>query len=189
MRAFLSYDISDPGFIGRVEHLQNELKSTGADLKLVSPHIMHFTIRFLGEIDEVEKNQIVTALRGKVENFELDLKFRGVGAFPDERRISVIWIGIDPSSATVLEKKASEVNQLLKSVPTLRNEKEERFSPHITISRVRSGKNKEKLAEFLRQHRGDEFGTTKIQNLRLKLSELTPSGPVYSDLHVFENQS
>ena len=186
MRAFLSYDISDPVFLGRIERLQFELKATGADLKLVSPKIMHFTIRFLGEIEKVEKDQIVDALRGKVENFELDLNFRGVGAFPDEHRISVIWIGIDKSSAEILEKKAGEINSLLKCVPTLKNEKEEKFSPHVTISRVRSGKNKENLADFLRGHRNDEFGSTKINNLRLKLSELTPSGPEYSDLHVFE---
>lgn len=186
LRAFLSYDISEPGFAARVEHLQEELKKTGADLKLVNPRIIHFTIRFLGEIDKSEKDQIVDNLRGKVENFELDLNFQGVGAFPDERRISVIWIGIDKSSAALMEKKAHEVNELLNAVTTLKNEKEERFSPHVTISRVRSGKNKDKLADFLRAHKNDELGTAKIRHLRLKLSELTPAGPVYSDLHVFE---
>ena len=186
MRAFLSYDISDPDFITRIEKLQSELKATGADLKLVNPRIMHFTIRFLGEIENPEKEQLVLALQGKVENFELDLNFKGVGAFPNERRISVIWIGIDESSAAILEKKAEAINLLLKKVPSLGAQKEEKFSPHVTISRVRSGKNKEKLAEFLRQNRGKEFGTAKIMNLRLKLSELTPSGPNYTDLHVFE---
>jgi len=186
LRAFLSYDISDPEFIARIEQLQVDLKATGADLKLVSPRIMHFTVRFLGEIEKAEKDRIVDALKGKVENFELDLNFHGVGAFPDERRISVIWIGIDKSSAALLEKKVGEINSLLKPIPTLKNEKEERFSPHVTISRVRSGRNKEKLGEFLRSHRDDEFGSAKIKNLRLKLSELTLSGPVYSDLHVFE---
>lgn len=186
MRAFLSYDISDPEFLARVEHLQSELKSTGADLKLVSSKIMHFTIRFLGEIEKSEKDQIVAALQGKVENFELELKFRGVGAFPDEKRISVVWIGIDSSSAAVLEKKAAEINGLLKSIPSLGAQKEERFSPHVTVARVRSGRNKEKLADFLRAHHNDDFGSTKIRSLCLKLSELKPSGPEYSDLHVFE---
>jgi RNA 2',3'-cyclic 3'-phosphodiesterase len=188
LRAFLSYDISDPIFLAKVEHLQNELKGTGADLKLVSPKIMHFTIRFLGEIEKSDKDQIVNALQGKVENFELDLAFKGIGAFPDDRRISVIWIGIDPSSATALEREANEINALIKSIPGLIGQKEERFSPHVTISRVRSGRNKEKLTEFLKQHRHDDFGTTKISVLRLKLSELTPAGPEYSDLHVFEKE-
>ena len=57
LRAFLSYDISDPTFIEKVGQLQSELKRTGADLKFVNPGIMHFTIRFLGEIEEPDKNQ------------------------------------------------------------------------------------------------------------------------------------
>jgi RNA 2',3'-cyclic 3'-phosphodiesterase len=188
LRAFLSYDISDPIFLSKVEHLQGELKATGADLKLVSSKIMHFTIRFFGEIEWAEKDSIVNALQGRVENFELDLVFKGMGAFPDDRRISVIWIGIDPTSASILEKKANEINGLLHSIPGLSGEKEERFSPHVTISRVRSGRNKEKLTEFLQKHRYDDFGTTKINTLRLKLSELTPAGPEYTDLHVFEKE-
>src|SRR5579862_4427270 len=149
LRAFLSYDITDPAFLERVGRLQGDLKRTGADLKFVNPEIMHFTIRFLGEIEEPDKDQIVNTLRGKVENFELDLSFRGVGAFPDERRISVLWIGIDPSSAAILEKQANEINSLLKSVPLLKNEKPQEFSPHVTIARVRSGRSKEELQNFL----------------------------------------
>ena len=186
MRAFLSYDITDPIFLEKVQSLQNELKSTEADLKLVNAGILHFTIRFLGEIDETDKLQIVDALRGKVENFELELVFRGVGSFPDERRISVIWIGIDPASASRLEKQAKLVNSLLESVHTLKSDESERFSPHVTISRVRSGKNKDKLVSFIHEHINQEIGSVKIKNLRLKLSHLTPSGPEYSDLHVFE---
>jgi len=186
LRAFLSYDISDPTFLEKVGRLQSELKRTGADLKLVSPDIMHFTIRFLGEIEELDKNQIVETLRGKVENFELDLAFKGVGSFPDERRISVVWVGIDTASAAILEKHANEINNLLSNVPLLKNEKPQDFSPHVTIARVRSGRNKDKLQTFLYAHKSDEFGGSRIKHLLLKLSQTTPSGPEYSDLHVFE---
>jgi len=186
LRAFLSYDISDPTFLEKVGRLQSELKRTGADLKLVNPDIMHFTIRFLGEIEELDKNQIVETLRGKVENFELDLVFKGVGSFPDERRISVVWVGIDTASAAILEKHANEINYLLSNVPLLKNEKPQDFSPHVTIARVRSGRSKDKLQTFLHAHKNDEFGGSRIKHLRLKLSQTTPSGPEYSDLHVFE---
>ncbi|MDA4130227.1 MAG: RNA 2',3'-cyclic phosphodiesterase [Thaumarchaeota archaeon] len=186
MRAFLSYDISEPAFVRGVQELQNDLKRTGADLKLVNSNILHFTVRFLGEIDETDKSQIIEALRGKVKNFEVDLKFQGCGAFPDERRISVIWIGIDPASASRLEAQASLVNSLLKPIRTLKEDGSERFSPHVTIARVRSGRNKEELVSFIRENKERDFGTSKIRNLRLKLSQLTPSGPEYTDLHVFE---
>jgi RNA 2',3'-cyclic 3'-phosphodiesterase len=187
LRAFLSYDISDPSFLEKVRNLQRDLVRTGADLKLVDSKIMHFTIRFLGEIDETDKQEIIKNLKGKVENFELELAFRGLGVFPDERRMSVVWVGIDPASGAQLEKQAALVNELLKSVHTLRiDDKSERFSPHVTIARVKSGRNKEKLADFIRQNRNQELGSIRIKNLRLKLSHLTPAGPEYSDLHIFE---
>jgi 2'-5' RNA ligase len=186
LRSFLSYDIDDASFLGNVRSVQKELLGTGADLKLVSPNILHFTIRFLGEIDEADKGVIISALRGKVENFELDISFRGLGTFPDERRISVVWIGIDDTSKRSLEAHALEVNNLLKNVHTLGRVDDERFSPHITVARVRSGKNKENLVEFVRKEKNREFGTAHIHKLRLKLSTLTPAGPEYSDLHVFE---
>ena len=186
MRAFLSYDIEDSHLITRIRELQHELDLTGADLKLVDPEMMHFTIRFLGEIDEEDKAQIISALRGKVEDFDLEISFRGVGTFPDERRISVVWIGIDPVSSEKLEKQYLAVNKLLLPLNTLHKDSVERFSPHVTVARVRSGKNKEKLVEFVLNHKEQEFGKTIIRNLRLKLSRLTPAGPEYSDLHVFE---
>jgi RNA 2',3'-cyclic 3'-phosphodiesterase len=186
LRAFLSYDIEDPSFITKVRSVQHDLDLTGADLKLVDPELLHFTIRFLGEIDEQDKAQIISTLKGKVEGFDLDLTFRGLGTFPDERRISVVWVGIDPSSGAKLEKQAREVNALLESIRTLHRDASDRFSPHITIARVRSGRNKDKLVDYVRSHKTDELGATKIGSLRLKLSHLTPAGPEYSDLHIFE---
>jgi 2'-5' RNA ligase len=147
---------------------------------------MHFTIRFLGEIDETDKLHIIEVLKGKVENFAVDLRFQGIGSFPDERRISVVWVGIDPMSASSLEEQASSVNSLLQAVPTLKNIDSEKFSPHVTIARVRSGRNKDKLVDFIHVNKTKDFGTSQIRNLRLKLSQLTPAGPEYSDLHVFE---
>ena len=186
MRAFLSYDISEPPFIERVRSLQSDLTKTGADLKLVNPSILHFTIHFLGEIDEIDKRQIIDSLNGHVNGFEAKISFRGMGAFPDVRRFSVVWLGIDQASTRLLEEQSRIVSELLKPIGTLRKENEERFSPHVTIARVRSGRNKEKLAEFIKAHRSNDFGSSEIKNLRLKLSMLTPAGPEYSDLHVFE---
>lgn len=186
MRAFLSYDIDNKEFLERIRNVQKQIAATNADLKLVSADILHFTIRFLGEIDETDKSEIISTLRGHVEEFELDISFVGLGTFPDERRISVVWVGIDRTSQELMGRQALEVNRLLESITTLRPVDHEKFSPHVTIARVRSGKNKESLVDFVRKNKDMELGMTRIQNLRLKLSNLTPHGPEYSDLHVFE---
>lgn len=188
MRAFLSYDIEDQTFLEKVREAQRQLTLTGADLKFVNPKILHFTIRFLGEIDEADKEEIISKLKGKVESFELNIPFRGIGCFPDERRISVVWIGIDHAVGRELEEQAHIVNKLLSPIKTLKEVDVEKFNPHVTIARMKSGRNKENLVGFIREHKNQEFGVAKIQSLRLKLSTLTPAGPEYSDIHVFERQ-
>ncbi|MEM3442722.1 MAG: 2'-5' RNA ligase family protein, partial [Candidatus Bathyarchaeia archaeon] len=59
------------------------------------------------------------------------------------------------------------------------------FSPHLTIARVKSGRNKAELAKFIGEHSNYEFGVVKAECLRLKRSDLTPKGPVYSTLREF----
>jgi RNA 2',3'-cyclic 3'-phosphodiesterase len=182
LRTFLSYDLIEPSIISRISEFQNELKSTGADLKIVQPELLHFTIRFLGEIDESQRDRIIDALEGKVPPFSRVVSFQGVGTFPH-----VIWIRCDEESGKILAEQARQINSRLDSEVTgLRKETRGDFSPHLTIARLKSNRNKEKLQGFLELHRNDLFGSTKIERLRLKLSELSPSGPRYSDLHVFE---
>ena len=186
MRTFLSYDIEGQAVISKIGSFQNELLSTGGDLKLVRPEILHFTVRFLGEINEGEKEKIVQALEGKFPPLELEVHFEGIGTFPSESKISVIWIGSSEESSKKLESTAKEINRLLeKEIDTLPKENLERFNPHVTIARVKSGKNKPRLVEFIQAHKNEDFGSAKIGSLRLKLSELTPEGPKYQDLHVF----
>ena len=59
------------------------------------------------------------------------------------------------------------------------------FSPHLTIARVRSGVNKQHLAELVTKKADYEFGFIKADCLRLKRSELSPKGPTYSTLREF----
>jgi 2'-5' RNA ligase len=59
------------------------------------------------------------------------------------------------------------------------------FNPHLTIARVKSGKNKAHLAEFITKNATYDFGTVNAKCLRLKKSDLTPRGPVYATLKEF----
>ena len=59
------------------------------------------------------------------------------------------------------------------------------FSPHLTIARVKSGRNKAELASCLTENADYEFGMINAACLRLKKSQLTPRGPIYSTLKEF----
>jgi len=54
------------------------------------------------------------------------------------------------------------------------------FKPHITVFRI-----KKKIGDITKEldsHKMIDFGMQEVTNIKLKKSELTPDGPVYSDL-------
>jgi 2'-5' RNA ligase len=59
------------------------------------------------------------------------------------------------------------------------------FQAHLTLARVRSGKNREQLASAIRASSQREFGAFTLSTFKLKSSQLRPSGPTYSDLGVY----
>jgi 2'-5' RNA ligase len=57
------------------------------------------------------------------------------------------------------------------------------FSPHMTVARVRSGVNKDALAQCVESMRETQFGKMPVRAVRLKKSTLTPRGPIYTTIH------
>jgi 2'-5' RNA ligase len=53
----------------------------------------------------------------------------------------------------------------------------------MTVARVRSGVNKDELARCVESMREVEFGSMKVEAVRLKRSTLTPRGPIYTTIH------
>ncbi|MCJ7613933.1 RNA 2',3'-cyclic phosphodiesterase, partial [Candidatus Bathyarchaeota archaeon] len=107
------------------------------------------------------------------------IEIRGLGAFPKSNYSRVVWAGI--------KKGANELADVFEQLePRLRGlgfkPDNKGFSPHLTIARVRTGRNKARLAELIRELEDYEFGTVKAECLMLKKSDLTPSGPIYTNL-------
>jgi 2'-5' RNA ligase len=57
-----------------------------------------------------------------------------------------------------------------------------RFSPHLTIGRVRTAKNKQQMMKVIEKYRTVEFSVQEIASIHLKKSELTLKGPVYTSI-------
>ncbi len=60
--------------------------------------------------------------------------------------------------------------------------KEGRFKPHLTIGRVKSPRNKDKLAEIITTMKDKEIDMIRVDRVLLKKSVLTPKGPIYTTL-------
>jgi 2'-5' RNA ligase len=100
--------------------------------------------------------------------------------------MTVIWVGVNEGWSQV-EQIYEQVEKLLS--PLGFRQENRPFSPHITIARVRSGRKRDEMANFL-QHLNDEsFGSFTVDKVRLKQSILSSSGPKYSTLLEIPAQS
>ena len=65
-------------------------------------------------------------------------------------------------------------------------DKRQQFKPHLTIGRLRKERINYKTIDtfkrLINDNRSFEFGEFNINQVKLKKSELTPRGPLYSDL-------
>lgn len=173
-RLFVGIPVSDE-IKENLIHLINSLQELDVDLKLVLPEYLHFTIKFLGDVEGSKIDEIKEKLkRIKREKFNISLK--GIGSFPSLERINVIWVAVKNA-----EKFIPLMQQVNKNLDYIRkNEYGE--VPHLTIARVKTGRNKELLQEWLREHREDNFGEMEVGKIVLYESQLTPNGPIYLEL-------
>lgn len=181
MRSFIAFDMDDDLVLKRIVDVQNLLVKTGADLKLVEPENIHVTVRFLGNITSSMVEKVFEEMK-KVRFVPFNIKVCGVGAFPDLRYPRVVWAGIT-EGADQLRSIFNQLEPRLRSLGFTPDPKG--FSPHLTIARVKSGRNKAELCSFISENVDYEFGTVQAACLRLKKSDLTPKGPIYSTLKEF----
>lgn len=178
IRSFVAFDMDNESVLKRLTAVQAQLTRTGADLKVVEPKNIHITLRFLGNVTAETAEKIYEGMK-RVQFVPFDVKICGVGAFPDARYPRVVWAGMT-EGADKLRDIFSQLEPHLRSLGFAPDPKG--FSPHLTIARVRSGRNKAELAKFINENVGYEFGTVRAACLRLKRSDLTPRGPIYSTL-------
>ncbi len=175
-RAFLALDISQE-MKAKIMELEERVARTGADVKLVEMENLHVTLKFLGEITPERVETIREVLAGLKESpFQLEAK--GTGVFPSMRMPRVLWVGVGKGSNEVI----SIFRHLDEDLSRLGFPKERDFTPHLTIGRVRSGRGSGDLLEALSAFRSATFGETLAGKVVLKKSQLTPSGPIYSNL-------
>ena len=180
IRAFIAVDLP---VSQKVLEVINELKKIQLNAKIVEIENLHLTIKFLGDTDEILIDKIGEILSNVIKDmpsFEISLK--KIGVFPNQKYIKVVWIGVE--NTEILKKIAEKIDSKLVG---LGFEKEKRsFSAHLTIARVKSPRNKEKLLGLLNKYQDTNFQKLKVNKIFLKKSVLTPEGPIYTNLKEIE---
>ena len=181
IRSFIAFDIESASVLENITQMQRVLAGTGADLKFVEPQNIHITVRFLGNITLNMVDKVYEAMR-EVQFVPFTVNIQGLGAFPNPHFPRVVWAGIR-EGANQLRGIFEQLEPHLRGLGFAPDPKG--FSPHLTIARVRSGRNKAQLAKCLMENANFEFGVVKANCLRLKRSDLTPKGPIYTTLREY----
>lgn len=181
IRAFLAIDLDDD-LKPKIYKIIKEFKKTDAKIKYVELANLHLTLKFFGDIDTDGLNLLENAIANVLSEFNsFNIKIKGCGAFPNSNRINVIWVGIeDDSIIKDLHDKLDE------EFARLGLDKDKKFSTHLTIGRMKSAKNKNKVKSTIGEFRDVEIGEMEVAQISLKKSTLTPAGPIYEDLTIFE---
>jgi 2'-5' RNA ligase len=175
-RGFIAIDIKATH---PIRTLEDEIARTGADVKLVEPENIHITIKFLGDTDEQLIDTLEQTMKQAVQSTKpFSITLKGTGVFPNQKYVKVLWIGIIDNG--IIGPIAQKIDTSLASFGF---KKENRgFSPHLTIGRVRTAKNKEKLLNAMQRFYDQEFTIQEVKSIVLKKSELTQKGPIYTTL-------
>jgi 2'-5' RNA ligase len=100
----------------------------------VAPENWHLTLRFLGSVDEVTYERFVSGLDSADRGDSFHIGLSALGAFPNARRATVLWAGLDrgveelSDLAALAEEAAQGAGLAAEDRP---------FRPHLTLSRIR----------------------------------------------------
>ena len=159
------------------------LKSLADGVRWVRAANLHFTLRFLGDIEQ----SMIPVLEEHIKEHLADIKpfsikLSGIGCFPNMRRPRVVWVGADGEIETmkILTQKVESA-----CCKTGFDKADKPFSAHLTIGRVKHQQGLEQLVDTLQK---TEFDTEsfEVSEVVIFKSDLSPRGPTYTSLGKIE---
>jgi RNA 2',3'-cyclic 3'-phosphodiesterase len=177
-RCFLAVNLDD-ATRQKVAALQRTLAIGTESVKWVEPRNLHITILFLGEVDDRDsflQHKLMTKIAKTHDPFTL--RFEGLGAFPTPRRPKVLWTGLAEGEKE-LKGLHADLEEAFSESHTYRKE-DRAYAPHLTLGRITTDTDSEKLAEAIPQHTTWTAGPVAIEEVLLFTSELRRDGPEYT---------
>ena len=173
MKCFIGIPLPD-NIKDKVHPLIEKLKSEfSVGVKYVEKDKLHVTLYFSGELSEAQVEETKKKLHLLDGMGKIKASLGLAGFFPSEGRPHVAWIG--------LGKGLERVNSLqAKILEALEVQSDEDFNAHITIARMVSPTDRERLMHLCKQFHDDS--EWKIDTLVFYKSEFTPKGVKYAKL-------
>jgi RNA 2',3'-cyclic 3'-phosphodiesterase len=144
---------------------------------------IHITLAFLGDTEELMIAKVKDMLKSTCPTEQsFSILLRGAGVFKGFSDPRVLWAGIENSDKLVSLQGAIR-GGLRKSGISV---EERQFTPHLTLGRIRSIMNKEKLRSIIESYSGKEWQTVSVNEVTLYESILMQTGAVYRPIEIYK---
>ena len=179
-RTFIALEVPEERRV-KLGRLQSLVAPEVPGARWVDPSQFHVTMAFLGEVENVDLDGVCRAVAEAAAGHPpLQLRLDGLGVFT-EAQPRTVWVGLagDLEALAALQKEIAEAAKRAGYPP------DDRFSPHVTIGRVKVGRAAAPVGDLgplLRHYRGWSAGSFRVAEVVTFSSTLTPDGPVYPPL-------
>ena len=177
MRLFIALDI--PAEVrSRLTEYMERTRALAPDARWARVEGLHVTLKFIGHVDDAAVGKIKAAL-ASIKSAPFEVRFAGVGFFPNPNAARVFWAGVDGGDN--LPRLASTIDAALEKLGFLRETKP--YHPHLTLART-SARSLRGLKPLLDEPL-PQFGTMTAREFFLYQSQPQKGGSKYTKLERF----
>ncbi len=135
-RTFIAVAACDEVYANALATIKS-LRALTDNVRWVAPDNLHWTLQFLGEVDDIDLYAICRAVnRVASEMSTFQLGSLGVHAFPSIEKPRTIWLGAREGSDALCQLQDGIEERMAKL--GFRPERRQ-FTPHLTLGRVQQG--------------------------------------------------
>ena len=183
IRCFIAIELPDRIKDG-LRQLESALRANDPSrARWVDPDGIHLTLKFLGNVETARLQSVTGKMNEAAQTTDpFRLGIQELGAFPNLRRVQVVWVGIKGA----LERLQALQKALEAGMAEIGFPAENRpFTPHLTLSRLRetaTTEQRQALGEFISELKIETDLMFEVNSFSLMRSQLTSDGAVYSQL-------
>lgn len=165
----------------QIIEIRDEIYGYDKSIRWEAKDKLHFTLKFLGDVEQNKNYTIISELEKITNNFKsINCSFTEFGIFNKGNIPSILWLGINHNEELIKLAETIEHNFIKHGFP-----KETRnFKPHLTLLRLKGKEDINRINNFLK-YKLTEINFN-IYEISLMKSELLRSGSVYNQIKSFK---
>lgn len=145
----------------------------------VKPNAMHVTIKFLGEVDDGQLDDLSALLAPPMPIAPFEILWRGIGTFPHNKHPRALWIGVINGGPALAQVEA-EVTRRLAGAGMVELD-DRALLPHLTLGRIKMAGEGLDWPKVLQAAELRNV-TSQVTRVTLYRSQLSQWGPNYTEL-------